>query len=77
MQIRWLGNGKGEVPDDGKVYQFVRVELADEQLSVRLVRPNALPSGLATTEALKSAVAEHAADPGLFGDPMVFKRVQP
>jgi len=75
LQVEWVGNAKGGVPDDGKVYQYAACQLEDGALRVRLLNSSVVSGGVTSAAELVQALAEHRSDEDLFRPDMVFTNI--
>jgi|ADurb_Cas_03_Slu_FD_contig_21_2365824_length_527_multi_2_in_0_out_0_1 hypothetical protein len=74
-QIRWVGTGEGRLPEDDRVYQLAEGALEGNRLKVRLINPDVVGRAVTTPEELRRALDEHAADPRLWREPLMFDRL--
>lgn len=75
-QIRWIGRGSGELPEDGQaVYQYAAYSVEGDTLTFRLLNPDVVSKEVATADALREAIKAAADDPNLFREPQTLTRV--
>ena len=74
-QLRWFGTSRGELPEDGRVYQFARVERTGDRLTLRFLSSDVVPRDIATPAALKAAIEAAADRADLFREGQVFRRL--
>ena len=75
MQITWIGTAKGQVPDDGRIYQYASAALKDGVLTVRLINGEAVGREAKTADELSAAIAAAKDKPELYREAMVFRKV--
>ncbi len=75
-QIRWIGRGSGELPeDDQAVYQYAAYTVEGDTLTFRLLNPDVVSKEVATADALREAIEAAADDPNLFREAQTLTRV--
>jgi hypothetical protein len=76
IQIQLIGTADGAVKPEDRKYHLLRMELKDDELEIRTIKPEVLGKALRDTESLRAAFTAHKDDAGLFGDPVMFRRLQ-
>jgi hypothetical protein len=76
LQIQLIGTAAGAVKPQDRKYHLVKMALTKDALEIRTIKPEVLGKDLRDTEALKAAFDAHKDDAGLFGDPVMFRRLQ-
>lgn len=76
VQLKWLGNSKGEAPDDNRIYQFASFSVTGNQLSLRLLNPETIGRDAKSTAHLTKAIEANQASPALFREAMVFTKAK-
>jgi len=76
VQLEWIGTAEGKRPDSPRVFQVVSYALTNGTLDVRLLNADVVGHDAQTPKALARALTDHADDPALFREPMVFRRDQ-
>lgn len=76
VQLRWFGTARGNLPEDGRVYQYVAYSATEGTLSMRFLNQDIVPKDIPTTEGLLQAIAANMDHPDLFRDPMMFQQVK-
>ena len=73
-QIRWIGTGEGNTPDDNRVFQYLTYSATPDTLTLRMLNSDVVSKKLATTAELTRAITENKANPDLFKEPMVYRK---
>lgn len=76
IQIQLIGTADGAVKPEDRKYHLLRMELKDDELEIRTIKPDVLGKDLRDTESLRAAFTAHKNDAELFGDPVMFRRLQ-
>ncbi len=76
LQIEWIGTGKGEVPDEKKVFQLASYTIAGDKLTVRVVNGDKVGGSSATTDELAKALDAGKGGEDFYRTPMVFTRAK-
>ena len=76
VQLKWLGNSKGEAPGDARVYQFASFSLSGNQLHLRLLNPETVGRDAKSTADLSKAIEANKASPALFREEMLFTKAK-
>ena len=76
VQLKWIGNSKGEAPDDSRVYQFASFSLSGNQLHLRLLNPDTVGRDAKSTADLAKAIEANKASPALFREEMLFTKAK-
>jgi len=76
VQLKWIGNSKGEAPDDSRVYQFASFSLSGNQLHLRLLNPDTVGRDAKSTADLTKAIEANKASPALFREEMLFTKAK-
>lgn len=76
VQLRWFGTARGNLPEDGRVYQYVAYSATEGTLSLQLLNSDVVPKDIPTTEGLLQAIAASTEHPDLFREPMMFQQVK-
>jgi hypothetical protein len=76
IQLQWIGTGKGNVPDEKKVFQLAAYAIAGDKLTVRIVNSDKIGGSSATTDELAKALETGKADEDFYRTPMVFTRAK-
>lgn len=74
VQLDWFGTAEGKIPDDKRTFQFLSYRVEGGTLRVRLLNPEVVSRETDSSSALARSIAEHAADPKLFREEMVFHK---
>lgn len=75
MQLDWFGTAQGKLPTDSRTYQYAAFDIAGDTLRVRLLNPDTVDKGAASTEALQQAILASQANPKLYRDAMSFRKI--
>lgn len=76
IQLQWIGTGKGEAPDEKKVFQLASYTIAGDKLTVRMVNGDKVGSSSATTDELAKALNAGKGGDDFYRAPMVFTRAK-
>jgi hypothetical protein len=76
VQLKWIGNSKGEAPDDTRVYQFASFSVSGNQLNLRLLNPETVGRDAKSTADLTKVIEANKASPALFREAMVFTKAK-
>ena len=77
VQMEFLGDDDKPVAPDGKNrYLVASYKFVNEYLEVRLLNSELVNDEITETEALRAAFIEHKENPGLWGDPGLFRRIK-
>ncbi|MDX1594367.1 MAG: hypothetical protein R3298_08960 [Gammaproteobacteria bacterium] len=76
VQVDWFGTAEGRLPDDRRTFQYADYAVRGDALEIRLLDPEVVPKTVATAEALADAIARNADHPGLFREPLRFRRAE-
>ncbi len=76
IQVQLIGTAKVAVKPGDRKYHLLQVKADGDLLEIRTIRHELLGRDLTDTERMKAAFAAHKDDPGLFGDPMTFRRIR-
>jgi hypothetical protein len=75
-QLEWFGTIQGDLADDGRLYQYVTYSLVGDTLTIRLLSTKAVPKTVKTGKELAQGITDGMDQPGLFGEPMIFRRAE-
>ncbi|MEI7911256.1 MAG: hypothetical protein WCK77_16595 [Verrucomicrobiota bacterium] len=76
IQLTWIGNSKGEGPDDNRVYQFASFAVNGNQLSLRLLNPDTVGRDAKSAAELTKSIEANKASPALFREAMLFTKAK-
>jgi len=76
VQLKWIGNSKGEAPDDSRVYQFASFTVSGNQLHLRLLNPDTIGRDAKSTADLTKAIEANKASPALFREDLLFTKAK-
>jgi hypothetical protein len=76
VQLQWIGTGKGNRPENDRVYQLADFSIAGDTLTIRVINAKVAGANAASPEELARAVEANKDDPGFYQEAMVFKRVK-
>ena len=76
VQLKWIGNSKGEAPDDSRVYQFASYSVTGGHLSLRLLNPDTVGRDAQTAAILTKTIEANKASPALLREAMVFTKAK-
>ena len=76
VQLKWIGNSKGEAPDDNRVYQFASFTVSGDQLSLRLLNPEIVGRDAKSSADLTKAIEANKSSPALFREAMAFTKAK-
>ena len=74
-QLDWIGNARGSIPDDGRSFQYASYAVKDDEVRIRMLNPDVVSNRISNRDELVKAIGEAAADPDLFHDERVFRKV--
>ena len=75
VQVEWVGTAKGTLPDDDRVFQFLRYSLKGNDLTVNLLNSQVVDKTVDSPEALAAAITAKRLRADLFREDMVFHKV--
>ena len=75
-QIRWIGSGGGELPDDERVYQYGTFTLEGDTLRFRPLNSEVVSKDVTTPETLLNAIDAAKEASNLFREEVSFSRVR-
>ncbi len=75
VQLDWFGTAEGKLPMDARTFQYASYAVSGNTLRTRLLNPEVVKKTVASPAALARAIEADRADPRLFRNEMVFKKV--
>ena len=77
VQLTWFGTARGDVAEDGRVYQYASYTVTGETLKGRLLNADTVSRDVTSADALVKAIVANKGSPDLFRDVWDFKKVTP
>lgn len=74
VQLQWLGTGKGALPENERVFQFLAYNLEQNNLSISLLNPDIVSRDLKTPADLTEAILKHKNSAKFFRKALEFKK---
>lgn len=75
IQIQLIGTADGPVKPENRKYHLLKVAMNGDGLEIRTIKPEVLGKDLKDTESLRAAFSAHKDQKDLFGDPVMFRRM--
>lgn len=76
VQLTWIGSSDGGVPDDNKIYQYVRYSVTGDTLSFELLNDDVVEKGAAESLGMAGVIRAKKGEPELFEPAMTFQRAK-
>ena len=76
VQLKWFGTAEAELPEDGRVYQFLTYSVKGDQLTVRLLNSEIVNKDAVSADELAKSIAANRDKPNLFKEGIVFTKVK-
>ena len=76
VQLDWFGTAKGTVPDDTRTFQYVSYVVERDTLKLSLLNPDVVSKDVKSAKELAKAISDSHANPKLFHNEMVFRKVK-
>ncbi|HBA86154.1 MAG TPA: hypothetical protein DCZ95_18890 [Verrucomicrobia bacterium] len=76
VQLTWIGNAAGNLPDDDRVYQVSAYSIKGDELTVNLLNTDVVDKDIKTSAELADAIAQNKSHPELFVEPLIFTKVK-
>jgi len=75
-QLTWIGTAQGGIPEDNRVFQFASYSLMGDLLTINLLNTDLVKRDAKTSADLAKAIVANKANPNLYRDAMVFKKIK-
>lgn len=75
VQLEWIGTAQAELPGDGRVFQFAKVKVSGDTITVWLLNADLVKREVKTSAELATSIADNRHRPDLFRAEMVFRKV--
>jgi hypothetical protein len=76
VQLEWVGNAHGKLPEDNRVFQFAAYSVVGDAITVRMLNAGVVKKDVKSTDVLAKAIADNKDKPDLLRDKMVFTKVK-
>jgi hypothetical protein len=76
FQINWFGKADGSLPSNRRTYQYAAWSLNGDVLNIHLINPKLVDPATSSAAGLAEKIIANIADPELFRDALIFKRIR-
>ena len=76
VQLEWVGNAQGKLPEDNRVFQFAAYSVVGGTITVRMLNADVVKKDMKSADELAKAIVDNKDNPDLLRDKMVFTKVK-